>query len=143
MSPFSFLSFVGGIRGLISMVALLAICWTLHGWRVSHLMTSHAKAMTEQEQSLRAECAENARRLEEINNGYVSRIKDINSRHANAVSRLLRHEAGKASGSTRMDDGAAGSNAVHRTAGILDLAAEAERNTAKLIGCQSYIRSLP
>ncbi len=143
MSPFSFLSFAGGIRGIVSMAAVAAVCWVLHGWRMDMLKASHARAMTTLEQSLKVECAETAKKLEEINRGYISRIKNINTRHADAVSRLLRHEADKASGPTRMDDGAAGSNAVHRTTGVIDLAAEAERNTAKLIGCQDYIRNLP
>lgn len=141
MWPFSFLSYVGGIRGALSIVATLAICWTLHGWRMAWVENSHQNELEALSLRLRAECEANAKKLEGLNNDYVNRLKSINSRHADAVSRLLRHEQAKAH-PPRMDDGASGGDAVYRAVGILDLGRAAEENTAKLIGCQAYVREL-
>lgn len=141
MWPFSFLSYVGGIRGALSILATLAICWTLHGWRMAWVESSHQNELEVLALKLRAECEASAKKLEGLNNDYVNRLKSINSRHADAISRLLRHEQAKAH-APGMDDGAARGDAVHRAVGILDFGRAAEENTAKLIGCQAYVRGL-
>lgn len=141
MLPFSFLSFVGGIRGALSIAATLAICWTLHTMAAKWTDWSHQNELEALSLRLRAECEENAKKLEVINNDYLTRIKGINTRHADAIGRLLRHEQAKTH-TPRMDDGTAGGDAVYRAVGILDLGRAAEENTAKLIGCQAYVRGL-
>ncbi len=136
MLPFSFLSYVGGIRGALSVAATLLICWNLHKLSVRN----HENQLEKLAVNLRAECADNQRKLDEVTHDYTTRLKNINTRHADSIGRLLRHEAGKCYASPGMDDGAASADRIYRTAGVLDLGRAAEENTAKLIACQAYIR---
>lgn len=141
---FSSLSFVGGLRGALSIAATLAICWTLHGWAIERKEKAHQLNLAETLEAQKLQCAEAEKKLGEVTSDYISRTKAINTRHADAISRLLKHEAGKCvcDKSAHVDDGATDTDGVYRTAGILDLGAEAEQNTAKLIACQGYIRGL-
>lgn len=141
---FSSLSFVGGIRGALSILATLALCWTLHEWAMTMQEEAHQANLAETLQAQRLQCVEAEKKLGEVTSDYISKTKTINARHADAISRLLKHEARKCmcDKSPGMDDGTAHTDGVYRAAGILDLGAEAERNTAKLIACQGYIRGL-
>lgn len=138
MLPFSFLSFVGGIRGALSVAVTLLICWNLH-----KLSTwNHQNQLESLAVKLRAECADNQRKIDEVTHDYTTRLKGINNRHANAISRLLRHEAGKCDTSPGMDDGATDTDRIYRAAGVIDLGRAAEENTAKLIACQGFVKSI-
>jgi len=139
MLPFSFLSFVGGIRGALSIAATLALCWNLHSLSQKWMKKSHERELQNLEATLRGECVDSLKKAEELTNESIKKIKTINTRHADAIGRLLQHEAAKCSCSG-VDDGAANSDAFHRAAGILDLGRAAEENTEKLIMCQKFVK---
>jgi len=138
----SFLSFVGGIRGALSVAATIAICWMLHSLSMEWAKKTHAREIEKTAESLRAECADNQRKLDEVTHDYTARLKSINTRHADSIGRLLRHEANKCNSSASVDDGTARADRVYRAAGIIDLGRTAEENTAKLIACQAYVKEI-
>ena len=129
-----------------------AVAWHLAGWvnemQVDRLNREHATAMDAAIKAERETCAAQKATTKEVSDAYQKKIRDINARHADAVHRLLQHEAGKCvcpADAAPGHDAAAGSDAVYCPGdGIngvdrLGRAAAAERQAQQLIACQDYV----
>lgn len=123
--------------------ALLAafITWfvsdAVNGLRTASLKAEHAKQIEAERQT----CQANQKKTQEVSNALQKRLKDTSTRHADYVSRLLKHEAVRSAGAASRHDAAAGSDRLPDADGqLLGLAATCERHTSQLIACQEFVR---
>lgn len=125
---------------LIAAVAALMTwkaCGVWYGFEIAAAKRETAAAVEAERQT----CQANQKKTQEVSNALQKRLKATDARHADYVSRLLKHEASKSAGAASRHDATAGSNGLP-DAGVqlLGLAATCERQTGQLIACQEFVR---
>jgi hypothetical protein len=131
------------IRVVLAVIVTVTLCYGLHGIRMGFAERAKERALEAQKTLLVEGCQKAQKHTQQVSNGLQNQLKTINSRHADAVSRLLKHEAYLCSErSPGRYDAASGGNGLSNAFAILDLGAAAERQTQQLIACQEYVRGL-
>lgn len=87
-------------------------------------------------------CFEIQTKNNEASNAYQLRLKGIDSRHADAISRLLRHEANKCARASASGSDAAASEGLSTEArvGIVTSLGTCDRQAEQLEALQEWIR---
>lgn len=118
------------------------ICYQIGMLRISWLKTAHESEINEVIDRLQKQCETIQKKNNEASNAYQSRIKDINTRHADAISRLLQHEANKCKGTTAsgFDAGASKGLSGEARASIITSLAICDRQAEQLESLQGWLR---
>lgn len=91
-------------------------------------------------QAERQTCTENQKKAQEVSNALQKRLKDTDARHADYVSRLLKHELQPARTTGGRDAAANGHRLPDAALDVLGLGAAAERQASQLMSCQEFIK---
>ena len=124
-------------------ILTLTVAYAAHGMRVSWIKSSHAVEMEETRLDAQAACMEAQTHNNEVSNEYQTKIKDINTRHADAIGRLLRHEANKCAADTSGRPYAATSEGLstEARAGIISSLATCDKQAEQLEGLQTWLNT--
>lgn len=119
-----------GITAILSAFITLQISSALYEARTTRMVEAE-----------RQTCQDNQKKTQEVSNALQKRLKATDARHADYVSRLLKHEASKSAGTASRHDAAAGSDRLpDADLTLLGLGAAAEQQTSQLIACQDFVR---
>lgn len=139
-----------GIKRMIAAAVLASvltgsIAWKLHDFSVARLKEKHRQALDLQKADLQLECAAEKAITTEVSREYQKKLADLGKR---AAAKRLRPQACVpviAAGPAGGHHATPGPDALRPAAGVdpaaLDaLAADAEADRLKLLGCQQFIR---
>ena len=118
---------------------LIAIVTAFLTWKTTG--TWYEVRTTRMIEAERQTCQDNQKKAQEVSNALQKRLKATDARHADYVSRLLKHEASKSAGAASGHDAATGSNGLlNASVDLLGLARTCEKQTGQLIACQDFVR---
>ena len=140
--PIKLISLLKYWRYGLTILLTSAIWYSLHSVRIGWINSAHEAEISNVIDRVQKQCEAVQTKNNEVSNDYQSRLKDINSRHADAISRLLRHEAKKCKGATASGFNAAareGLSTEARASLITDLAT-CDRQAEQLEGLQEWIK---
>jgi len=124
-------------------ILTLTVAYAAHGMRVSWIKSSHAVEMEETRLDAQAACMEAQTHSNEVSNEYQGKIKDINTRHADAISRLLKHEASMCAARASSGFNAATGKelSTEARAGIISSLAKCGKQAEQLEGLQTWLNT--
>lgn len=77
----------------VAVAATVAVCYAVFSLRVGWINSAHEAEIAATVQDLKQQCADIQKHNNEVTNDYQQKLKVIDSRHADAIGRLLAHEA--------------------------------------------------
>ena len=140
--PIKLISLLKYWRYGLTILLTSAIWYSLHSVRIGWINSAHEAEISNVIDRVQKQCEAVQTKNNEVSNDYQSRLKDINSRHADAISRLLRHEANKCKGATASGFNAAATEGLstEARAGIITSLAACDRQAEQLEGLQEWLR---
>lgn len=135
---------LSNLKTILAVIAALILAYFLHTVSLNAVKRQNEADLKAQRELLVATCQKSQQVTQEASNALQSKLKDINARHADAISKLLKHEAGKCVYSADPSggyDAGTGSDGLYNATRIIDLGAAAERQTQQLISCQAFVRA--
>ena len=126
----------------LTVLLTLGLAYSLHSARVSWLKHSHDVELIEATTRANEACNAELENNQNIGAEYETQIHNINTRHADAVSRLLRHEANKCKAHTSGEpyEATAEGLSTQARAGIITSLATCDKQSEQLEGLQEWVK---